>query len=60
MKKIYIGGDNIDLIYDVSSSDETISRNASAAIQKEFDEAARQLGNLIRKKVQIKKFQNKK
>jgi hypothetical protein len=59
MKKIYIGGKDTGRIYDVSSPDPTISRAASKAIQDDFDKAAREIGVLIRQRINAKARYNK-
>ena len=56
MKIIYIGGKDTNLLYDVSSEDDEVSRTASSAIQSELSEAALQLGEIIKMRVYEKRL----
>lgn len=55
MRKIYIHGDDADLVYDVSSDDPDISRPASEKIQRDLSRAALDLHKLITSQARRKK-----
>lgn len=55
MRKIYIHGDDADLVYDVSSDDPDISRSASEKIQHDFSRASLDLHRLIMSQIRRKK-----
>lgn len=54
MRKIFIGDQDSNVIFDIWSNDKEISRAASERIQEEFSKAALQLHEMIKKRIETK------